>query len=106
MTRIPSIEKTDDFIHRIEIKRGAPLHDPNAPHLLAFEQFVGPPAGVFHSVDVTILRDRQRVNDVEFHSFEHNPDRNMTYVKFAFYDYENRVTDHDYLLTVILRYLI
>jgi hypothetical protein len=106
MTRIPSIEKTDDFIYRIEIKRGAPLHDPNAPHLLAFEQFTGPPVGVFHSVDVTILRDRQRVSDIEFRSFEHSPDRNMTYVKFAFYDHANCITDHDYLLTVILRYLI
>ena len=106
MTNLPSIEKTDDFIYRIEIKRGTPLHDPDAPHLLAFEQFVGPPAGVFHSVDVTILRDRQRVNDIEFRNFEHIPDRNMTYVKFTFYDYANCVADHDYLLTVILRYLI
>ena len=37
MTKIPSIEKTEDFIYRLEIKRGTPLHDPNVPHLLAFE---------------------------------------------------------------------
>ena len=106
MTKIPSIEKTEDFIYRFAINRGTPLHDPDDPHLLAFEQFIGPPAGAFHSVDVTILRDRQRVNDIEFRSFEHIPHRNITYVKFTFYDHANCVTDHDYLLTVILRYLI
>jgi hypothetical protein len=106
MTKIPSIEKTEDFIYRIEIKRGAPLHNPDGPHLLAFEQFIGPGGGAFHSVDVTILRDRQRVNDIDFYSFEHIRQCDITYVKFTFYDHAHCVTDHDYLLTVILRYLI
>ena len=105
MIKIPSIEKTEDFIYRIQIKKGAPLHDPDAPHLLTFEQFIGP-AGAFHSIDLTILRDGQRANEIEFRSFEHVPQDNITYVKFTFYDNANRAVEHDYLLTVILRYLI
>jgi hypothetical protein len=105
MVRIPSIEKTEDFIYRFEIKRGIPLHDPNDPHLLGFEQFVGP-AGLFHSIDVVALRDGQRANDIEFRSFEHLRQPEMTYVKFKLYDHASHVTEHDYLLTVILRYLI
>jgi hypothetical protein len=105
MTKIPSIEKTEDFIYRIEIKKGAPLHDPDAPHLLTFDQFVGP-AGSFHSMDVTVLRDKQRANDIEFRNFEHVRQPNMTYVKITFYDNANRIIEHDYLLTVILRYFI
>jgi hypothetical protein len=105
MVRIPSIEKTEDFIYRFEIKRGIPLHDPDDPHLLAFEGFVGP-AGLFHSMDVTALRDGKRANDIEFRSFEHVREPNMTYVKFKFYDRANQVIEHDYLLTAILRYLI
>ena len=105
MTKIPSIEKTEDFIYRLEIKRGTPLHDPSVPNLLAFDQFIGS-AGAFHSMDVTILRDGQRANDIEFHTFEHACQADMTYVRFTFHDHANRVPDHDYLLTVILRYLI
>ena len=105
MTKIPSIEKTEDFIYRFAINRGAPLHDPDGPHLLAFEQFIGP-GGAFHSMDVITLRDGQRVKDIEFYSFEHIRQCDITYVKFTFYDHANCVTDHDYLLTVILRYLI
>jgi hypothetical protein len=105
MTKIPSIEKTEDFIYRFEIKGGTPLHDPENPHLLAFEEFIGP-VGSFHSLDVTILKDKQRANDLEFQSFEHVRQPNMTYVKFKFLDYAGRVTEHDYLLKVILRYLI
>ncbi len=105
MTKIPSIEKTEDFIYRLEIKRGTPLHDPSVPNLLAFDQLFGS-AGAFHSMDVTILRDGQRANDIDFHSFEHVRQCEMIYVKFKFHDNTTRVTDHDYLLTVILRYLI
>lgn len=104
MTKIPSIEKTEDFIYRLEIKRGTPLHDPSVPNLLAFDQFIGS-AGAFHSMDVTILRDGQRANDIEFHSFEHARQCEMTYTKFIFHDNANCVIEHDYLLTVILRYL-
>ncbi len=105
MTKIPSTEETDDFIYRFEIRKGTPLHDPNKPHLLVFEQCVGP-AGSFHSMDVTILRDGKRANDIEFRSFEHLREPNMTHIKFRFCDDANRVSSHDYLLTIILRYLI
>jgi hypothetical protein len=103
MTKIPSIEKTDDFIYRFEIKKGAPLHDPDKPNLLVTEQFVGH-AGVFHSMDVSVLRNGLRANDIEFLSFEHVRDSNLTCLRFAFRD-AHHVMDHDYLLTVILRYL-
>jgi hypothetical protein len=55
MTKIPSIEATEDFICRFEVKRGSPLHDPDNPNLLLIEQFIGP-AGIFHSMDVPVLK--------------------------------------------------
>jgi hypothetical protein len=103
LTKIPSIEKTDDFIYRFEIKKSTP-HVSDDPHLLVFEGGVGPGKG-FHSMDVTILRDGQRTKNVELRSFEHFPEPNLTYIKFEFYDASHKISDHDYLLTVILRYL-
>lgn len=105
MARIRSTEETDDFIYRVEIKMGEPLYDKNIPNLLVFEQYIEP-AGPFHSMDVTILRDGQRVRDVEFRSFDHLPGPSMSYFKFAFHENARRITNHNYLLTVILRYLI
>jgi len=105
MTKIPSIEMTEDFIYRIEIERGTPLHDPSDPHLLAFEQFIDP-AGPFHSIDVTTLRDKQRATDIQFRSFAHMRESNMAHVKLIFFDSAYRVSEHTYLLTVVLRYLI
>lgn len=104
MTKIPSIEKTEDFIYRFEIKKGASLHDRDEPHLLVLEGFIGP-VGVFHSMDVTVFRNGHRATDIEFRGFDHFRDTNITSVKYTFYDSAHRVTDHDYLLTVILRYL-
>ena len=71
MTKIPSIEETEDFIYRFEIKKGAPLHDPGNPHFLVFEQFIGP-TGVFHSMDVYRFSEQGlHANDIELRSFEH-----------------------------------
>jgi hypothetical protein len=106
MTKIPSTEKTDDFIYRSEIKKGTTLHDAEAPHLLAFEIYTEH-RGPFHSMDVTTLRDGLRVDDIEFQSFEHvRQHPNITYLRFRFCDNSNHVSEHDYLLIVILRYLI
>lgn len=104
MTRIPSTEKTEDFIYRFEIEKGTPLHDIKDQNLLVFEHGVDP-ANSFHSLDVTVLRDGKRAVDVELASFERFPQPEMTYVKFCFRDRAYPVIDHDYLLTVILRYL-
>lgn len=104
MTKIPSTENTEDFIYRFEIKKAERLSESETPHALVFEQYVGP-AGVFHSVDVTLLRDGQRAQDVEFYSLEHRRQTNMTYIKIIFYDGSHQVAKHDYLLTVIIRYL-
>lgn len=104
MTKIPSIEKTDDFIFRSEIKKGTAQHDPDAPHLLVFDLFAKP-AGPFHSMDVTALKDGFRTNDIEIYSFEHLRHSDIAYVRFKFYDNANLVSEHHYLLTVILRYL-
>jgi hypothetical protein len=104
MTKIPSIEKTEDFIYRFEIRKGAPLYSSDKPNFLVIEQFIGP-TGVFHSMDVSVFRNMQRANDVEFRSFEHFRDPNLTCIKFTFFDNKHHVMDNDYLLTVILRYL-
>ena len=105
MTKIPSIENTDDFIFRIEIKKGSPPRA-NNPALLVFELF-SEIAGTFHSVDVIVLRDGQRTKDVEFQKFEQHrlSDANAIFSRFEFNDNVCRVEEHDYLLTVILRYL-
>ena len=67
MTRMLSIEKACDFIYRFEIKQGAPLRDPNAANLLAFEQFIGPTAGAFHSVDGAIGQRHHRADTGDRH---------------------------------------
>jgi hypothetical protein len=107
MTKIPSVEKTDDYIYRAKFNKGAPIEEPDDPHLLLFQIF--PQAtGPFHSMDITILRDGHRANDVEFRSFEHfiSSGDNFAYAVFKLYDRSGPVSEHDYILTAILRYLI
>ena len=105
MTKIPCTEKTDDFIYRLEVKKGSPPQFSNDPHLLEFDHFIES-LGTFHSIDVSVLRDGRSVTNVDFLSFEHSRQDNVTYIRFKFRDNENYVVQHDYLLTVILRYLI
>src|SRR3954468_16907885 len=105
MTKIPSIEQTDDYIYRAKLNKGTPVVEDD-PHLLLFQIF--PQAtGPFHSMDITILRDGHRANDIEFRSFEHfiSTDR-FAYAVFKLYDKAGPVAEHDYILTAILRYLI
>jgi len=105
MTKIPSIEKTDDYIYRATRSKGAPIEDPNDPHLLLFQVF--PQAsGPFHSMDITVLRDGHRANDIEFRSFEHFMSSDgIAYAVVKLYDRSRSVVEHDYILTAILRYL-
>jgi len=105
MTKIPSIEITEDFIYRLEVQKGTESLDPNDPHLLVFDQFVDA-SGVLHSLDFTVRRDRQRALDVEFRGFKHLRQPNMTYVKLTFHDDGHRASEHHYLLTIVLRYLV
>jgi hypothetical protein len=107
MTKIPSIEKTDDYIYRATRSKGAPIEDPDDPHLLLFQIF--PQAtGPFHSMDITMLRDGHRANDIDFRSFDHfvRSDHTFAYAMFKLYDRSGPVSEHDYILTAILRYLI
>jgi hypothetical protein len=106
VANIPSIEKTDDLIFRSKIPKGTPPNEPTDPHLLVFEIFVEP-VGPFHSVDVTPFRDGARAPDIGFWGFDHIlPARcSCAYLRFKFYDRAHCTTEHDYLLTVILRYL-
>jgi len=104
--RIPSIKDTDDYIYRAKFNKGAPIEEPSDPHLLLFQIFAQA-TGPFHSMDITVLRDGQRANDVEFRSFEHFIfDDKSAYAVFKLYDRSGLVADHDYILTAILRYLI
>ena len=105
MTKIPCTEKTDDFIFRLEVKKGSPPQFSNDPHLLELITSSNR-SRTFHSIDVSVLRDGRGVTDVDFLSFEHSRQDNVTYIRFKFHDNENYVVQHDYLLTVILRYLI
>jgi hypothetical protein len=105
MTSIPSTERTNDFIYRVELKKGAPSNDRKARNLLVFEAYVEP-LGALHSMDITILRDGQRATDIDFRSFEHVRGNCMSYVKLAFCEKSHRIGEHGYLLTIILRYLM
>src|SRR4051794_23315252 len=106
MTKIPSVEKTDDYIYRAKLNKGPRIEDPNDPHLLLFQIFAQA-TGPFHSMDITILRDGHRANDIEFRSFEHFISTDgSAYAVFKLYDRAEPVTEHDYILTAILRYLI
>src|SRR4051794_31538790 len=105
MTKIPSIEKTDDYIYREKFNKGAPTQEPSEPDLLRFQIFTQA-TGPFHSMDITVLRDGQRANDVEFRSFEHFvSDDKSAFAVFKLYDRSGPVAEHDYILTAILRYL-
>jgi hypothetical protein len=107
VTKIPSVEKTDDYIYRAKINKGPRVEEPEDPHMLLFQIF--PEAtGPFHSMDITILRDGRRANDVEFRSFEHfgSSKDTLAYAVFKLYDRSGPVAEHDYILTAILRYLI
>src|SRR5436309_1885271 len=101
MTKIPSTEKTDDYIYRAKRDKGAPIEDPNDPHLLLFQIF--PEAtGPFHSLDIIVLRDGHRANDVEFRSFEHYAsDEKSAFALIKLYDRSGPVADHEYMLTAI-----
>ena len=106
MTKIPSVEKTDDYIYREKFNKGAPIVEPSDPHRLLFQIF-SQATGPFHSMDITVLRDGHRMHDVEFRSFEHVVFTDGTaFAVFKLYDHSGPVAEHDYLLTAILRYLI
>jgi hypothetical protein len=106
MAKIPSTEQTDDFIYRVEIKNEAPLYNRNEPNLLVFETYVEPSSGTLHSIDVSILRDGQRAANIDLCSFEHMRGVGMSGVKATFCETAHCVAGHNYLLTMILRYLV
>jgi hypothetical protein len=103
MVNIPSITKTSDLIYRFEIQRGTRPADPACPNLLKFEGAVTA-EGQFHSLDITVMRDGSPAEDVWFESFRHLGRSGVSWVEFSFLDPAHRIEDHDYLLTVILRY--
>jgi len=105
MVRIPSTEQTDDFIYRFEVKQGEPPYDPNIPNLLVFEGHVDP-AARFHSMDILITRDGERAFDIDFRSFELQHGKHMNHIKLVFHEPVFPIAEHNYLLTIILRYLV
>ena len=103
MTQIPSIERTDDQIFRVRIEKGGPsAADSSSPHQVVFELFVDP-TGPLHSVDFVSYRDGLRAPDLEFCNFKHVGSKNA-YVRFDFVDRHRCALEHEYLLSVILRY--
>ena len=56
-------------------------------------------------MDVSVLRDCQNTPEIDFLGFEHYRHKTLTTVRFRFQDKLNRVAEHDYILTTILRYL-
>jgi hypothetical protein len=105
MARIPSIEKTDDYIFRMELKKGMVRHPDEPANLVTFEHFAAP-TGPLHSIDFITYRDGARAEDLEFLSFDHSPSVGLAFVRLKFLDPAYPAVEHDYLITVILRYLI
>ena len=115
MTKIPSIQSTNDFIFRKEWPKGYPLRDPDNPHLLVIDGLFNPSnssdepigsLGSFQSLDVTVFRDGNQVNDVGLNTFHHRHDKTACWFSLEFTDAQNSVSDHNYLVTIILRYLV
>jgi hypothetical protein len=113
--KIPSTQSTNDFIFRNEIEKGYPLRDPDNPHLLGVDDFFDASncsdepiesLGSFHSIDVTVFRDGKCANDVELSIFRHQHREMDCWYSLEFSDAGNTVSEHDYLVTVILRYLV
>jgi hypothetical protein len=115
VTKIPSNQSTNDFIFREEWQKGYPLRDPDDPHLLVIDGLFNPSTcsdepvaslGSFHSLDVTVFRDGKQANDVNLRTFHHRRHEMDCYYSLEFSDAGNTVSEHEYLVTVILRYLV
>jgi hypothetical protein len=101
MTRIPSIDDTDDLVFHIR-----PQKDPDSPaNLLIFEKFVRP-SGPLHSMEVYTFRDKARVHDIELLEFKHHVGTGPTFVRLTFTDLSPSPGDHDYILKLILRFIV
>ena len=105
MASIPSIETTDDYIFRMELKKGMVRWPDDPPNLIMFEHFAAP-TGPLHSIDFVTYRDGARAKDLEFLSFDHSPAAGLALVRLKFLDPAYPAFEHDYLVTVILRYLV
>ena len=114
MTKIPSTQSTNDFIFRVEVDKGDPARDPDNPHLLVIDGMFDPSIrsddpiaslGSFHSLDVTVVRDGKQANDVDLLTFHHRRHEMDFSFSLEFTDAANIVSEHKYLVTVILRYL-
>ena len=115
MTKIPSHQSTNDFIFREEWQKGYPPRDPDNPHLLVIGGGFNPSTcsdepikslGAFHSLDVTVFRDGKQANDVGLDTFHHRRHEMSFWFSLEFSDPQNIVSEHKYLVTVILRYLV
>jgi hypothetical protein len=115
VTKIPSNQSTNDFIFRKEWQKGYPLRDPDNPHLLVIDGLFNPSnasdepiesLGSFHSLDVTVFRDGKQANDVDLLTFHHRRHEMNFCFSLEFSDAQNIVSEHKYLVTVILRYLV
>jgi hypothetical protein len=115
MTNIPSNQSTNDFIFRKEVEKGYPFHEAGKPHLLVIDGLFNPStasdapiksSGPFHSLDVTVFRDGNLTNNVDLHAFHHRRNVELNWFSLEFFDAQNIVSEHRYLLTVILRYLV
>jgi hypothetical protein len=114
VTKIPSTQSTNDFIIRTEVDKGYPLREPDNPHLLVIDGLFDPSTasdgpiaslGPFHSLDVTVMRDGKQANDVNLETFRHRCHEMTCWFSLEFSDVQHMVSDHKYLVTVILRYL-
>jgi hypothetical protein len=115
VTKIPSNQSTNDFIFREEWQKGYPLRDPDKPHLFVIGRLFNPSnasdepvesLGSFHSLDVTVFRDGKQARDVDLNTFHHRRDEMTFWFSLEFCDPQNIVSEHNYLVTVILRYLV
>lgn len=112
MSQIPSTQRTSDFINRYHHPKSCPLREHDKPYLFAIYGWVTPAtssdepvlANAFHSLDVVTFRDGVQVKDIDLRSFRHIQRQEHTEFELELCDIGNVVTEHDYIVTVVLRY--
>lgn len=112
MPKIPSLERTEDFIIRKVIERGSVQPADTEPNCLVEWIFMDPQKSMdlppveldaLHSFDITVHRDGQRVGDVHLRSFQSAEDN---VIALELVDDNHVVAEHEYVVTMILRYLV
>jgi hypothetical protein len=114
MPHIPSLERTEDLIFRELITRGTQQLACNNPHDFIVDLFFEPlnhfdepkpTLGAVHSFAITVRRDGIPANDIQLQHVRHRRGEQFSVLIIQMRDDQCVVAEHEYLVTIILRYL-